>query len=385
MKRVKKTLYLSLCGLLIAGIVTGTEAAEKKSSVKIAQITDFTSPSIAIYSVKMRSAVQMALEEINAKGGVLGRNLELTFVDGKSDSTLSISHARRLKEQGIIAIIGGSTSTEALALGKWSQDEGHIPLIQSYAASDALNGHPWVFRSFNDTQMAQLSLLVMQKLKKTKVGIFYTTLAWGKDASAKVEKHAPEFGVQIVGKEALEFKATDATVQAMKLRDSGAEGVICCDYAIGISTFAQALNTIGWHPPITSSWGNVYSALTVASPPTILDGAIPQSICDRENPRVMKVLESYAKYTKKERDIDDPILLGYSCVLELVHAIKQAKTADDPAAIRDALYEVKMKDLPLGRKDSVLSFTRTRNWLVPIEDHSFMIIKNGRLEPYKLK
>jgi hypothetical protein len=65
------------------------------------------------------------------------------------------------------------------------------------------------------------------------------------------------------------------------------------------------------------------------------------------------------------------------------HAAREAKTADDPTAIRDALYKVKFKDLPLGRKDSILYFTPERNWLVPNEDHVFMEVKGGKLVPFK--
>ena len=387
MKRtLGKIVYLSFFGflLVVVGIVANSEA-QKPPLIKVGQITDFTNPGIASYVVKQRNAAQMAIKELNTQGGIFGRSLELIVADNKSDATLAISHAKRLKEQGVIALIAGGTSTEALALGKWSQDEGHIPIIQAYAASDALNGHPWVFRSFNDTQVAEISLSIMQKLGKTKVGILHTTLAYGPDAANKTEKNASKFGIQIIGREALEFRATDATVQAMKLRDAGAEGVILCEYSMGVATFARALNTIGWRPPFTSSWGNVYNALAMSSPPTLMDGAIAQSVCDRENPRVKKVLQDYAKFTGKEGDIDDGIMLGYACVLVLVNAIKEAKSADNPVAIRDALYKIKMNDLPLGRKESVLNFTPERNWLVPNEDHTFMVIKGGKLEPFKLK
>jgi ABC-type branched-subunit amino acid transport system substrate-binding protein len=169
----------------------------------------------------------------------------------------------------------------------------------------------------------------------------------------------------------------------MKLRDAGAEGLILCEFGVGVATFAKALNTIGWHPPFTSSWSNIYTALSMSSPPTLMDGAIPQSVCDRENPRVKKVLADYAKFTGKEGDFDDPIMMGYSCVMMFAHAAREAKTADDPTAIRDALYKVKFKDLPLGRKDSILYFTPERNWLVPNEDHVFMEVKGGKLVPFK--
>ena len=383
MKRVREIFCLSLCAIFLGGVGLGYAAPKEKPSIKIGQITGFTNPVVSVYAVKLRAAAQMAVKEINDKGGLLGRNLELIVADDQSDTTITISHARRLKENGVVTLVAGVTSTEAIALGKWSMDEGNIPVIWAYAASERLSGHPWVFRHFNDVQLAELSLMAMQKKGKTKVGILHTTLAYGIDAANRVEKYAPRFGIQIVGREAVEFKATDATVQAMKLRDSGAEGLILFEYGVGVATFAKALNTIGWHPPFTSSWSNIYTALSMSSPPTLMDGAIPQSVCDRENPRVKKVLADYAKFTGKEGDIDDPIMMGYSCVMMFANAVKQANTADDPKAIRDALYKIKFKDLPLGRKDSILYFTPERNWIVPNEDHVFMEVKGGKLIPFK--
>lgn len=386
MKRVRKIFCLVLWAVLLVGVGLGYTAPKEKLPIKIGQITDFTNPTLAVIAVKERAAAQMAVREINAKGGLLGRDLELIVADNSSDTTLAISQARRLKEQGIIALVAGTSSTEAIAYAKWSKDEGQIPIIQAYGATDAINGHPWVFRcSFNDTVTAEVSLSVMQKLRKTKVGIVHTTLAYGIDLSGKLEKYAPKYGIKIVGKEALEFKSPDATVQSMKLRDAGAEGIISCDYSVGFATFVRALNMLGWRPPITGSWGQIDNALALFSPPTLMDGAIAQSVCDHSEPRIKKFLEDYAKFTKKEGDIDNAINLGYSSVLVLAHAIREAKTADDPLAIRDTLYKIKFKDLPLGRRDSILYFTPERNWLIPSEDFSFMVVKGGKLVPFKLE
>ncbi len=384
MSRVGKIVYLLLCGLLLVGLVVGCAAPVEKPPIKVGMITDFTNPAIACYATKQREAAKMAIEEINAEGGVLGRNLELIIADDKSDTTLAISHAKRLKEQGIIALVSSSTSTELLAFAKWTEDEGQIPVIAAYGSTNALIGHQWVFRPFNDTQNAELALMLMQKLGVKKVGIEHITLAYGIGTADTTEKLASTYGIEIVGREALEFKAPDATVQAMKLRDAGAEGIVMFDYSLGVATFARALNAIDWHPPFTSSWGNIYSALAMSSPPTLMNGAIAQSVADRANPRVQKVLEDYAKYTGTEGDIDDPILLGYASVLQLVNAIKEAKTADDPVAIRDALFKVKMKDLPLARKDTVMTYTKERNWSMPLEDYTFMVVKGGKLEQLKL-
>jgi branched-chain amino acid transport system substrate-binding protein len=383
MKRIGKIIYVLFCGILLMGHGIIYAAPKEKTAIKIGQITGFTNPVVSVYAVKLRAAAQMAVKEINDKGGLLGRNLELTVADDQSDTTITISHARRLKEKGVVALVAGPLSTEAIALGKWSMEEGHIPIIWAYAVTSRLNGHPWVFRPVNDIQSAQLMLIAMQKAGKTKVGILHTTLAYGIDAADRVEKYAPQYGIQIVGRQGLEFRSTDATVQAMKLREAGAEGLILCEYGVGIATFTKALNTIGWHPRFTSSWSNIYTALTMSSPPTLMDGAIPNSVCDRGSPRVKKVLADYAKFTGKEGDIDDPIMLGYSCVIIFAHAVREAKTADDPTAIRDALYKVRFKDLPMGRKDGILYFTAERNWLVPNEDHIFMEVKDGKLVPFK--
>ncbi len=386
MKRAGRIICLLFYAIFLTGVGSGYSAEKEKLPIKIGQVTDFTNPALAVIAVKERAAAQIAVREINAKGGLFGRNLELIVADNSGDATIAISQARRLKEQGIIGLVAGSSSTEAIAYGKWSKDEGQIPVIQAYGATDALNGHPWVFRSsFNDTVTAEVSLLVMQKIKKTKVGIMHTTLAYGIDLSGKLEKYAPKYGIKIVGKEALEFKSPDATVQAIKLRDAGAEGIIACDYSVGVAAFVRALNMLGWRPPITSSWGQIDNALAVFSPPTLMDGAIAQSVCDHSEPRVKKLLEEYGKVTNKAGDLDDAIMLGYSSVMVLAQAIQEAKTADDPVAIRDALYKVKFKDLPLGRKDSVLSFRPEKNWLIPVEDFSFMVVRGGKLVPFRFE
>jgi branched-chain amino acid transport system substrate-binding protein len=378
----KKIGYLVICGILLAGTVIDCEAQGEKSPIKIAFLSDMTSAGLADICASLLEGCKMAVEDINATGGLLGRKLEILVADTKTDPTVTISQAKRLKANGIIAVVGSNNSSDVLALGKWSQEEGNIPIFPSYGGTNQLNGHPWVFRIFNMDVEEGSSLYLAKKMGKTKMGILHVNLAYGIDAARVIKKFAPDYGVQLVQTEGLDLRSTDATVQVTKLKNAGAEIVSLPGFADLVAAFVRALAILNYHPVYTSHTGSLVSGSNIAGP-ELLEGAIGRANVDFSRPDVQEIFKRYEKRTGKRRG-DDPITNAYASVQMLAQAIKFAKTADDPVAIRDAVYKVKFENLLIGKKGQVFQFTPERNWLLNVDDYGYVVMKGGQFIPLKL-
>ncbi len=127
---------------------TGTEP------IKVGFIGPLTGP-VAQYGIAVRNGVQMYIDEINAAGGVLGRQVELYEYDDQHDQAQALNGLNSLVyDKGVVAIFGGVTSTPTEAIAqKSAQMDSPIPMITASATADSITSYSDnMFRTcFNDS------------------------------------------------------------------------------------------------------------------------------------------------------------------------------------------------------------------------------------------
>ena len=138
---------LLTCALVLVGAVgcggggtTGGDqgAAPEGETIKIGAMGPLTGD-LSIYGTAVDNGIKLAVEEINAAGGILGKQVECTFLDEKGDSTEAVNAYNRLvQNEKVVAIIGDVTSTPSIAVAQASVQDGSNPplplsrLIRTY-------------------------------------------------------------------------------------------------------------------------------------------------------------------------------------------------------------------------------------------------------------
>lgn len=187
---------------------------------------------IAYSGIAIKMGAELAIDEINARGGVLGKKLSLIQYDDAGSPPRGVDNTRRLALQDdCIVILGGAHSTVALAQVV-PIHEIKIPYVGVIAASTNIveNGRDpnFMFRvSAKDRWVAKY--LVAEALKRApqrKVGILFENTGWGKGAVPDIQAALKESGLKEVGAEPFNWEDTDMTAQLIRLRDAGAEVVI---------------------------------------------------------------------------------------------------------------------------------------------------------------
>jgi len=134
------------------------------------------SGSDSTFGTDTREGIELAVEEINAAGGVKGKKVRVLYEDDKSTTQEASQKVRQLIDRDkVLAILGEVASSRSLA-GGLIANTSHVPMVSpSSTAVEVTKGREWVFRTcFTDDQQGQVAArFVKNELKKSKVGIFY--------------------------------------------------------------------------------------------------------------------------------------------------------------------------------------------------------------------
>jgi len=202
-------------------------AAPSGDPVKIGVISPNTGD-LAAYGEAVDNGIKLAIEEINAKGGVLGgRSLQVTsYMDDKGDSTEGANAYNKLVSDGVSAIIGSVTSGVTAGLGTLANKDGMLLLTPTATADTITDGLPSVFRAcFRDSYQGDVAAKVAKDLGVTKVAVLYAS---GDPYSAGLYQAfiaaAPAQGLEVVSTESSSgVHDTDYTSQLTNIIASGAE------------------------------------------------------------------------------------------------------------------------------------------------------------------
>lgn len=339
---------------LVASIIFGMAAASNAAEpIKIGVAGPFTGGS-APMGVSMRDGVKLAVSEINTKGGVLGRQLQLIERDDEAKNERGVQVAQELiNKEKVVATVGYINTGVALASQRFYQ-EAKIPVLNNVATGSVVTKQfvapehkdNYIFRTAaNDTiQSAMIVDEAVVKNKFTKVAILADSTNYGQLGREDLEKTLSAKGIKPVAVEKFNIKDVDMTAQLLKAKQGGAQAVLT--YGIGpeLAQIANGMEKLGWKVPIIGSWtlsmGNFLDNAGKNG-----DGAtMPQTfIQDPNTPKRKAFIEAYQKAYKLERMPSAvSAAQGYDSIYLLAAAIKQAGSTDG-VKVREALENLNEK------------------------------------------
>ncbi len=220
--------WVLMAALLTAGAWASETQAPSGEPIKIGAMFAVTGPAAWLGEPEKNTALMIA-EEVNAKGGVKGRPIEVIIEDTEGDDTKAVLAAKKLITQGVVAIIGPSRSGTTMAVVPTVQEE-EIPLISCAAAEvivKPVEERKWVFKTPQMDSDAVVRIYEhMQSKGIKKIAIITGTTAFGQAGRDQLKKMAPEMGIEIVADETYGPADTDMTAQLTKIKGTGAQAVV---------------------------------------------------------------------------------------------------------------------------------------------------------------
>jgi branched-chain amino acid transport system substrate-binding protein len=333
--------------------------AEAQQTIKVGFPMILSGPG-ALFGEPALKGAQMYVEELNSRGGMLGRKLELVTRDtkGSADEAVRVSRELILKDN-VDFLVGTLTSAEGPAVSTIAK-ENKIVFIAAIPKTDQLtapaNLHPYVFRTASNTSIeGRTAAEIIAKWPVTRIATIAPDYAYGQDVTKAFIEHIKKIkpGVDIVDQQWPKLGEADYTPFINAQMGKRPEAVFSSLWGGHFLTFAKQAKPLKYFDAINNNfiaagegasiestrtmgadypvgiWGNAYDVFTWGSEPAAHKDYVAR----------------LAAYTKEQTPSSWPIT-GYVAIQVLVEAIKKAGSTDSDAVAK-ALLDLTV-DTPIG-------------------------------------
>ena len=362
---MKKFISVMLVAAMAVTALTGCGSNSGSSSKKDADKYYIggigpTTGATAIYGTAVKNGAQIAVDEINAAGGINGKQIEYRFEDDQNDAEKSVNAYNTLKDWGMQMLVGTTTTAPCIAVAGKTASDNMFQITPSASAPDVLSsGNGNIFQvCFTDPNqgIASAQYIAENKLAK-KIGIIYDSSdVYSSGIEEKFEAEAKDKGLQIVSKAAFTADSkTDFGTQLQKAKDAGADLLFLPIYYQEASIILKQADTMGYKPKFFGVDG-MDGILTVENFDTKLAEDVmlltPVAADARD-----KAVQNFVK-TYKEKYKDTPNQFAadsYDAVYALKAAIEESKATTDMSAsdmcdaLKGAMTKIKMQGLTGGK------------------------------------
>ena len=386
---MRRLLFVVLCAVCLGSAISwGQDAALAAATepIKIGAIFAVTGPASNLGAPEAKTA-KMVVDQINAKGGVLGRKIELIVKDSAGNPENAVSFAKQLIEESkVLAIIGPSTSGETLQIKSLCEDEKMI-LISCAAAEKIVNPlAKYVFKTpQKDSQAVVWIYKTMKEMGITKIGVVTSNTGFGKGGKEQLESLAKENGIEILISEVYDKAATDLTDILTKVKGANVQAVVNWAIEPAQSIVPKNMKQIGLNVPLFQShgFGNLryVEAAGEAAEGIIFPAGrlLVADVLPDDQPQ-KAVLTAYKK--DYEAEFKEPVSTfgghAYDALLIVTKAIEQAKSTDR-AKVRDAIENLK----GLVGTAGVFNFSAQDHNGLDLNAFEMLTVKGGKFQLYK--
>ena len=361
---MKKFISVMLVAAMAVTALTGCGSNSGSSSKKDADKYYIggigpTTGATAIYGTAVKNGAQIAVDEINAAGGINGKQIEYRFEDDQNDAEKAVNAYNTLKDWGMQMLVGTTTTAPCIAVAGKTASDNVFQITPSASSPDVLSsGNGNVFQvCFTDPNQGVASAQYIAENKlATKIGIIYDSSdVYSSGIEEKFEAEAKTQGLNIVSKAAFTADSkTDFGTQLLKAKDAGADLLFLPIYYQEASIILKQADTMGYKPKFFGVDG-MDGILTVENFDTKLAEDVmllTPFAADAKDKTVQNFVKTY-----KEKYKDTPNQFAadsYDAVYALKAAIEESKATTDMSAsdmcdaLKGAMTKIKMQGLTGG-------------------------------------
>ncbi len=364
----------SVLRALALGCVIGAVSLHAADTIKVGEFACLTGKD-ATFGQSQHKGIQLALEELNAAGGVLGKKIELITEDNQSKSGESATVAKKLlSREKVIAILGEVTSGRSLEVAPLAQG-AKIPMIATGATNAAVTQKGnYVFRVcfIDDFQGTVMAKFAKEDLKAKKVATLTSVSSAYSVGLAKVFK---EFfvagGGTVVAEQKFNEGDKDFRAQLTAIKAANVDAIFVPGYYTEAALVARQARSLGITQPLFGGDGWESEKLLEIGGDA-LNGSYYSTHFTPENKDA--AVTTFVKKFKARWSNETPdayAALGYDALYVLVDSIKRAGTTDG-TKLRDAIAATKN----FSGASGVTTLDKDRNASKPA---TIIAVKDGKL------
>ena len=350
---MKRLFAFILCCLFLFSLTACSSTNE--DVIAIGSIHPMTG-SMAYEGQAMVNAQQIAVEKINAEGGINGKMLQLKVVDSMGTAGGAATAAQKLINMNVCALTGTYTSGSAQVVSRASEKFG-IPFVVTVASSDSLlsNGYQYTFRIQPSITTFSKNFVAYMKSIKTDdmrtIALIYEDSNYGTGIAEYIQAHIDEIGLEIVGM--IPYSAATSTLssEVTKLVGLDPDVLVPVGYYSDQSLLAKELidRNVRFPYIIGVANGAFSDAKFTQTFGTSADGFF--DINYRYNPNSKEATYLLDAYREKYgEEIPVCAIYGYMSIIVLADALRRAQSIE-PEMLREALACTNLEDHLLPQEE----------------------------------
>lgn len=381
--------------LLAAGLaLAAATPALASEPIKIGLVTALSGQS-ALAGEAITRGMQIAIDEINAKGGLLGgRKLELVRRDDEANPAKGVVAARELIYREKVAVVFGGLDTPVSMAIVPLMNQEKVPFMGPWAAGTGItqNGaNPnFAFRVSAVDEIVDVGMLAYaQKTFKTaKPGLILVNNPWGESNEKGLKAAMAAKGVTPAGVEKFEANDVDMVPQLTRLKAAGADTLFMVGNVGPSAQVVKSLERMGWKVPVVSHWGPAGGRFTELAGAMAKDVHFVQtySFFGKQSPVGERVIKAMmAKYPNVKGPGDITPAVGVANAYDGMHLTAlaiQAAGSTQGDDIRQGFYKIEKYEGLI--KTYVKPFTPTVHDAVQANDYVWAQFIDNRIVPVGL-
>jgi branched-chain amino acid transport system substrate-binding protein len=339
---MKNTLKTLLTSAITAGFTLSAASASAQQTVNIANIVELSGAG-ATSGTNFKNGVELAVKEINAVGGILGRKIQSTTADTQTNPGIAKALTQKAVDQDVFAVFGPVFSG-SIMVSMAETRRAEIPnFTGGEAASITMQGNPYVFRtSFTQaTAMPKIARYITDQAKVKSLALIYVNNDFGKGGREMLMKALEKSNTKIVADVSTDSGQVDFSAAVLKAKQSNADALFVYTNEEESARALRELRKQGWNKPIIGETV-LTSQKVIELAGEAANGAVAHVGLTVDAP--LPAIRAFrAKFEKEYKYISDHNgLKGYSGVYALKAAIEKVGKFDKKLVAK-AMHTLKVK------------------------------------------
>ena len=332
---------IRLRATLAAGLLALAGAAAQAQAIKIANIVELSGAG-ATSGTNFKNGVELAVKEINAAGGILGKKIETTTSDTQSNPGVAKGLTQKAIDDDVFAVFGPVFSGSIL-VSMAETRRAEIPnFTGGEAASITKQGNPYIFRtSFTqDTAMPKVARYIASGLKAKTIALIYVNNDYGKGGRESLMKALEPLGVKVTADVSTDQGQIDFSAPVLKAKQSNADAIFVYTNEEESARALKELRKQGVTKPIVGET-TLVGQKVIELAGEAANGAVAHVglTVDAPNPQMLKFKAKF--YQDYKYITDHNGIKGYTGVYLLKAAIEKVGKLDRKA-VAQALHGMKV-------------------------------------------
>lgn len=215
-----------LVGVLLATVISGCAFAQSGAPIKLANVAELSGGGATV-GTNWKNGIDLAIEEINAKGGVLGRKLEVTHADSQSNPGVARAQVQKALDNEPYVLLGPGYSGSVKVTAPLAAEAGITQIMGGEAAELTQTGNKFVFRtSFGQqSSMPKVAKYINDDLKAKSVAIVWVNNDFGKGGRDVITKEFAKYNIKVAADISTEAGQADFAADVSKIKSAAPDVV----------------------------------------------------------------------------------------------------------------------------------------------------------------